>query len=175
MLFADAPILRPALGRYVDAKIMQALRLRGLGPSLPEGDQRISVLKAVYDDLYKDLNALDAKASGLASANAVVFAVLTLALTETSPLLFKLAFCLSALSLVCVLTVIFVRWSTAVEIEEATLEGMVKTICRVRNSRTIRYRIACWSLVISSLIAFAYYSEAKVFPGILGWQALWKL
>lgn len=169
---SDAPIRHELVKRYIIAMLENAVRVNGWAKNFDDATDEVK-LKArtkVYDDFYKDLDALDSKASGLASANAIIFTLLTLLLDRASvadvPLLLKIAYVMSALSLVSALSVAFVRWANIDELERSSLEGMVERICKVRNARTQRYRLAVYCALISAIVACFYFADAKIMPGI---------
>jgi len=169
MLFDDAPLSSSGIKRYIFAKQDQISRRYSIGVSFKEiemDDQKVRVQSILYDELYRDLNALDAKAGGLCSANAITFALLTLLLEKLTkgPSYFVLnsAYILSSVGFVFCISVLFVRWSSISAVERRTLEEMVESICYVRNRRTIRYRLAVYASIISAIVVCVYSIGSKM-------------
>jgi hypothetical protein len=118
--------------------------------------------------LYEDLSILDAKANGLISTNSISTAVISFVTFSVnsgngiirSGELFKI-FCyvlllIAIASLLLNISVIYVYWSTTTEISEQTdVDDRARSLIRVRNERTRRYRVAfILHAVVLSIVFF---------------------
>lgn len=172
-MFEDAPLSEVGVRSYINAKLNQITKRYSLGKNfqeLEDEEKRLQAQSFLYDELYRDLDALDTKAGGLCSANAITFGLLTILLERLpeaqTPTLLKLTYVLSSLALVLSISVLFVRWSKTSNVERRSLEEMVEAICFVRNRRTIRYRLAIYASVISASVVCLYSADSRVLPGL---------
>ena len=168
-MFADAPLGKAGIRSYINAKLDQLTRRSALGYKLNdiELDQsKVKVQSDLYDELYRDLDALDAKASGLCQANAITFGLLTIfldKLTSTgAAAILGAAYILSSAGLILSMSVLFVKWTKTSNVQSRSLEEMVESICSVRNGRTIRYRMALYASITSAVIVCLYSTNSKV-------------
>jgi hypothetical protein len=168
-MFADAPLSEAGISNYIKAKLDQITRRSALGHKFDEIEQdqsKVKVQSDLYDELYRDLDALDAKAGGLCQANAITFGLLTIFLDKLTSggaaVILGAAYILSSAGLILSMSVLFVKWTKTSNVQSRTLEEMVESICSVRNGRTIRYRIALYASIISAVIVCLYSANSKV-------------
>jgi hypothetical protein len=168
-MFQDAPLGKIAVRKYIGAKLDQITRRSALGHKFDEIEQyqsRVKVQSELYDELYRDLDALDAKAGRLCQANAITFGLLTIFLDKITSagasVILGAAYILSLAGLILSMSVLFVKWTKTSNVQCRTLEEMVESICSVRSGRTIRYRMALYASIISAVIVCLYSANSKV-------------
>ncbi len=179
MSFEDAPTTFEEIQRHIQAKVTTSLKVRRQQKFEDlEDSEKIQMKLDIYDGFFRDLAILDAKAGALATSNAILAGFIAIVISQPRegsagqsidgvPFLLLISFIAAVLSLILTISVLYVRWSTTEELERRTLEGMVEEICRVRNGRTRRFRVALYLLVISLVIISVYVVEIHLVPGFL--------
>jgi len=108
------------------------------------------------DDLYKNLDSLDNKASGILTFCGFAIAVLSLPVVANfkdikhQEILNYLLFA-SLFAAILALSALGVRWSKPASLRECTLHQSCVRYYNTRESRTIRLNLA-WAIEISSII-----------------------
>jgi hypothetical protein len=110
--------------------------------------------KVLFDYLYACLNVLDAKSNSLLQFNSIILVAFGTALhgAEPGPLIRWLSFAgisLTLVSSVLLLTVVLVRW-----LKEPEYANFESDFFRLRDQRTVRYKLA-WSLALITLLIVA--------------------
>jgi hypothetical protein len=190
MLFRDAPLSDKRIGQYISAKIATKKRtlskmprtLHGLTAPMSisdsgipgvdvhevrpigQDDEMTSAIKlGIYEGFYQDLTILDEKAGALSQVIAIITAFIVYIVDSANgavPPLVASSFFAALAALVLTVSVLTVRWSTIEQMEDRTLEIMLRNICRVRNWRTIRLRVALnLSFVALALVSVHIVTE----------------
>lgn len=105
--------------------------------------------------LYNDLSIIDTKASGLISSNSILTGILSLIsfyssseasgalVTEGLKIITFSLLCASFIALMLNVSATYLYWSTVTEISTRTdVDDRARNLIRIRNSRTIRFRIS---------------------------------
>lgn len=165
-MFTTAPVDEDAVKAYVDAWCKREARILGLSPDNYRDTEmdKHRVRRAMFDDLYKNLNTLDQKVAAFVQVASVLFAVFALmiqiSVNEDKPtvsILILSGGALSAISVGLCLYVIYVRWPSSLDIAAASFTGLTKMVL-LRNKRTRYYLTAFWFLVAAfvCLILFVW-------------------
>lgn len=108
----------------------------------------------LFEHLYACLSILDAKSQSLLGFNSIILAVFAVFLTQALPAWPARAAYAGMAVILCssflLLSVVWVRWSTAEDLADADQHAL--RLLAVRNRRTVRYRLA-WALSVVSLLA----------------------
>lgn len=111
------------------------------------------VHKDLFDHLYSCLSILDAKSQSMLGFNSIILAVfaifMTRDLTTTQWIVTNIGMAAILCSALLLLSVVWVHWSTTKDC--ADVNSHSKRLLEVRNSRTVRYRLA-WILAVASLL-----------------------
>jgi len=160
---------------FIKSSRPYATLFEGVGTSKQEYEGHLAALHNLqpqqesvftHDYLYSCLNILDGKAHGLLTYDSIVLAAASLVLTVFSrnttagSVLIIIALVLSALAASLCLSVIWIYWTETIEFQESN--GLFVHLLRIRNRRTIAYRLswcisqlAMVSLVLGVIIARA--------------------
>ncbi len=156
-------------------RVLSNLRVPGAAPdnevrSLVYDDEVTAAIKLeIYEGFFNDLAILDQKAGALSQVIAIITAFIVLLFDGKTgvalPGLVAVAFCAAMIALILTISVLTVRWSTTVQMEDRTQENMLLSICWVRNWRTIRFRVALYLSFFSLLIVSAYIVSDRMAVG----------
>lgn len=120
----------------------------------------------IYDGFFDDLKILDEKAGALASVIAIITGFIVFLAEDYKnsvlPDLIAVALTAAMLSLFLTISVLTVRWATTVQLGERTLEKMLLSICRVRNWRTIRFRVALYLAFLALVLLTTHIAQTRV-------------
>lgn len=118
----------------------------------------------LFGHLYSCLSILDSKCSSLLSFNSIIIAVFAIFMTSdlklTGWIVAHLGMALILVSSLCLLSVIWVHWSTTDHLSDLKQHSV--TLLQVRRSRTIRYRLA-WYFSVLSLLCLAVFVAGRFF------------
>ncbi|MBC8048839.1 MAG: hypothetical protein H7X92_01665 [Chitinophagales bacterium] len=122
----------------------------------------------IYEGFFTDLAILDEKAGALASVIAIITGFIVFLAedykTTVLPTLIAVALGAAMLALLLTISVLTVRWATTAQLGDRTLERMLVSICRVRNWRTIRFRVALY-LAFSALVFLStHIVQTRILP-----------
>lgn len=113
----------------------------------------------VFDHLYLCLSILDSKSSSMLSFNSIIIAVFAIVMTGTLTLpewaFVNLGMASILVSALLLLSVGWVHWSTTQDLLDAREHGY--RLLQIRNSRTVRYRLAWYLAVLSLVSLFALF------------------
>lgn len=136
------------------------------GHSALDEDEKRSAVRELCPHMYENLSILDAKSGALIASNSITTAIFSIiALNEADPeSIFRLGGFIQSTALILLVpslialifnvSVLFVYWSTTKEISELTsVSDRARSLIRIRNARTRRYRVAF-------LVHFAVLSAA---------------
>lgn len=127
-----------------------------------DGTDNISMQAKTHlvEDLYKNLDTLDSKASALLTFCGVVLASITvmISLSYDTKYDFVLYFLFTSVTIssILALTVINVHWTSAKEIAHRTLEEACFSYYTTRYRRTKMYLLA-WKIAVVSIIILVTY------------------
>ena len=120
----------------------------------------------VFDHLYTCLSILDAKSSSMLAFNSIIIAVFAIFMTRQPAsaelILLNVGMAAILVSAFLLLSVVWVHWSPTGDLEDPEKHG--RRLLQVRNSRTVRYRIA-WYLAMISLLSLAGFVVVRLFLG----------
>lgn len=151
--------------RYINAWMHFYIVKSGKNLELLSKEERERALHqanaALHSHLYENLTILDTKANVLASSASIFTAALGIILSNSAQhwdkfivIYLALSTCVSIISVLLVISVVFVAWSTPDQLDEPDLDSLVRHLVDIRNCRTRRY-IFAWILhiivVLSSL------------------------
>lgn len=168
-LLEDVRIGSSDITEYLNTWLDHHARSRGKGDH--EGlskDESRDAVRELCGHMYENLSILDAKGSGLIASNAIITAIFSiLALSQGDPtsvfrqggFIQSAALILlipSLLSLILNVSVLSVYWSTTREISEQTdVTDRARSLIRIRNERTRRYRLAFLLHMAVMMVALA--------------------
>jgi hypothetical protein len=120
----------------------------------------------VFDHLYACLTILDSKSASLLGFNSIITAVfaifLTQRLTARETFVANLGMAAVLVSAMLLLTVLWIRWATTDELADGGAYAL--QVLRVRNDRTVRFRVA-WYFAIAALTALVLLLILRVSAG----------
>jgi len=120
----------------------------------------------VFDHLYSCLSILDAKSSSMLAFNSIIIAVFAIFLTGSRThgewIIINLGMAAILISALLLLSVVWVHWSATEDLLEAQRHG--ERLLRVRNSRTLRYRLS-WCLAAISLSSLCAFLVLRLLAG----------
>lgn len=116
----------------------------------------------LFAHLYGCLSILDSKCASLLSFNSIIIAVFAIFMTSdlklTGWIVVHLGMALILVSALCLLSVIWVHWSTTDHLSDLKQHSV--TLLQVRRSRTIRYRLA-WYFSVLSLLCLSTFIAGR--------------
>ena len=108
----------------------------------------------LFDHLYSCLSIIDSKSSSMLGFNSIILAVFAILMTGDLPLsqsiVANVGMATILLSALLLLSVVWIHWSSTQECGDPDRHANV--LLAVRDSRTIRYRVA-WLLAVASVLA----------------------
>ena len=114
--------------------------------------------QVLFGHLYGCLSILDDKCASLLSFNSIVIAVfaifMTTDITTTGFVIVNIGMASVLLSSLLLMSVVWVHWSTTVDL--ANLHEHAVRLLAVRDSRTIRCRLAWWFSTLAIVILAAF-------------------
>ncbi len=117
-----------------------------------------------FDHLYGNLTILDGKSASLLQYNSILIAVSSFNLTfdvdkvkGTHAILFA-SFVVVMLSAFILLSVVWVHWSTVIELRNE--KWHLRRLIKLRDTRTVRFRMA-WYLSFLGMTLILLYSSMK--------------
>ena len=120
----------------------------------------------IFDHLYSCLSILDSKSSSMVSFNSIIIAVLAIFMTRTLTFpewaFVNLGMAFILVSALLLLSVVWVHWSTTQDMQNPQEHG--HHLLQVRNSRTVRYRLA-WYLAVLSLASLSAFLMIRFAAG----------
>jgi hypothetical protein len=171
VVFSDVPVRLEPIKKYVDAwyhffAIKEARSGRDKTDIEAESSFIAEAKAALFEHLYANLSILDVKAGVLLTSTSIFTAILTLAALQTwisfgavLRLWVVVDLIVSAVSVLFVLLVVYVRWSEADELETSTLDSLVEELVAIRNRRTRNYRIGYllhYAVIVSSICILVF-------------------
>lgn len=128
---------------------------------------------ALFDHMYGNLNILDGKARALISSTSILTAILSILIFQFEHAEVFFISCLltatlfSLFSMFLGVLVVSLYWSTADQLRQPDLRALVVNLVKVRNRRTICYRLA-WILHLV-VMAVAFLLLLSRLASIVSW------
>jgi len=144
--------------------------IKGLNLNDKKRQQHINELRKIMGDhehfsvfcfLYENLSIIDGKSASLLQFNSILIAVLALVIKMDAVFQSTLIIMFLASSILSLYTV-YIHWSTSDDFK--SLEEHISVLLKIREKRTIIYRISWWLSAIG-LISFIIYNVVIVFVG----------
>jgi hypothetical protein len=161
---------------YVDSYVLfyaRRLGLEGNYQTPKEIDEKLVVSAKTHllDDLYKNLDTIDSKASALLAFCGLILASISLFLSspnarEYDSILYIL-FLSVVVSAVLAITVIDIHWTNPRDLRGRTLESACMSYYTTRRKRTARYRSA-WFLTFASVLVLGGYVAIDLLRKLAG-------
>jgi len=155
-MFEDIRTSATGISEYLNTWIDHYARSHGKsGRDNLSAEEERQAVRSLCSHMYENLSILDTKSSGLIGSNAIttaIFALLALSPSSAGTLfaatnvvrIVSMGFLIiSLISLILNVSVLVVYWSTTTEYSEATSTvDRARSLIRIRNGRTRRYRVA---------------------------------
>lgn len=172
-VWADTRTDRTSVLNYIDAWSCFWLVKEGRYNEKSSQDELKKLAPSAYgalvDHVYQNLTILDAKSNVLIASASIFTAALGIILSTGHSLnenwlvvSLSVTTFISLISVIFTLSVVYVHWSSAADLNDLHIVNHVYRLVDIRNSRTLRFRIA-WTLHIVVIV----FSFAMIFGKLL--------